>query len=502
MDEYDFVIVGGGTAGCVLAARLSEIDQARVLLLEAGAAGGPCMMSDPQAWPHLWGTEVDWGYATIPQGGTGGGVHPWPRGKVLGGSSSINATMHIRGHRSSYDRWDNAGATRWNYDALLPFLKRSETAAGRDSRYRGMTGPMRVAHAATSSALWEAVFDAARQAGHAEVADLNASDDDGVTWNEVNVVDGVRQSAADAYLRPVLDRPNLTVVTQAHACRLLLEAGRCNGVEYVKDGRVQIVRARREVALAAGTVGSPQLLMLSGVGPAAHLRGVGVRVVIDLPGVGANLHDHPLSVVAYAAAQPVPRMYTRKPHIRLRSPGATEPDLQMFFVDAPLYPRWIAAPEHGYSIAFSAMTPRSRGSVRLAGVDPTLAPLIDPNYLDDEYDIDRMMDGLQKAREVGEMSALSAWRAGEILPGPESGDEALRTYLRASVASYFHPVGTCRIGTDEDSVVDPRLRVHGVEGLRVVDASVMPSIVSGNTNASVLAIAERAAAWMKDESAA
>jgi choline dehydrogenase len=490
---HDYIIVGGGTAGCVLAARLSQDPGVRVLLLEAGPATGPAAVSDPSKWATLWGTQVDWASKTVPQAGAGGRISAWPRGKILGGSSAINGTIHSRGHRDSYDAWAAADATGWDYASMLPFLKRIENAADRrDPRYRGTDGPMIVSPAAATHALWDAVLEAAVEAGHPAADDLNDGMSEGVGWYEHNVVGGVRQTAADAYLTPALHRSNLDVLTGAQARRLVVEGGRCRGVEYAVDGELRSATAEREVVLAAGAVGSPHLLLLSGIGPAGQLREAGIDVVADRPGVGENLHDHLLCSMAYGLTSvDGADAFSRRPHVRLRSDPAGHVDLHMIFM---VPPRGVT--DDRVTLTIGLMEPFSRGSVRLNSADPEAAPLINPNYLTDERDVERMVVGLRRAREVGEAQALSPWRDRELLPGPEVRDDAAYAeFIRQNVTSFYHPVGTCRIGTDagEGAVVDPDLRVHGVEGLRVADASVMPSIVSANTNATTLAIAERAA---------
>ncbi|HET6988619.1 MAG TPA: GMC family oxidoreductase N-terminal domain-containing protein, partial [Kribbella sp.] len=430
---------------------------------------------------------------TVPQRGLDGAVLPWIRGKVLGGSSGINGMMFIRGDRTAYDAWAAAGAAGWDYEGLLSYLKRSETAAG-DPAYRGKQGPMHVGPAPTTDPLWEAAFAAAAEVGHEPNQDANGATAVGVAWNDMTVVDGNRQSVADAYLVPVLDRPNLTVVADARAHRLVLDGDVCRGVEYVVDGRPTVATADREVVLSAGAIGSPQLLLLSGIGPADQLRELGIEVVADLPGVGANFQDHPKSQVAYTTTTAVASgMYARKPHVLLRSTPSAAPDLQIIFLEAPVHPRWVPGREDGYSVIFSLMAPASRGSVRLASADPEAAPLIDPGFLTERSDVDRMITGLNAAREIGSANAFAGVRDKELFPGGADGDS--HAYLRSTVTSYFHPAGTCAIG----AVVDADLRVHGVERLRVVDASIMPSLVSGNTNAAVLGIAERAAALIIGE---
>ena len=497
MNRFDYAVVGAGSAGCVIAARLSEDPQTRVLLLEAGPAEGPESMAIPSAWPSLMGSEVDWGYATVPQLAADGRARQYTQGRVLGGSSSINGMTFLRGHRSGYDEWAASGAVGWAYQDLLPFFKHSETAAGSDRAYRGGQGPMRVAPARPANPLSYAFLDAAVGAGYERSDDLNGRNQEGVCWTDLNIVGGSRQSAADAYLRPVLERANLAVVTNALVHRLLVADGRCAGVEYSAGGEVRQVRPDGETILTAGSIGSARLLMLSGIGPAEHLRAVGIDAVADLPGVGANLQDHPLAGVVYAAAQPVPPARNNHGEVCAAIRTAHDlaaPDIQEFLIDVPFHPPWMPGPADGYTIAFTTLHPHSRGSVCLADADPASAPLIDPNFFGDDRDMSGMLNALRVAREIGMSPEFDNWRAEEALPGPDVQEAAeLRDYLRRDVETYHHPVGTCRIGSDPAAVVDPQLRVRGVEGLRVADASVMPALPGANTQAAVLSIAERAA---------
>jgi choline dehydrogenase len=411
---------------------------------------------------------------------------------------------HIRGHRANYDGWAALGASGWGYEDLLPYFKRSESAPGRDPAFRGTQGPLHVAPIHSESAGAEAFRDAVIEVGYPATEDINGGQQVGAFRFDMNIVDGRRQSAADAYLRPVLGRANLQVIGGATVHRLRVERGRCVGVEFAADGALHFVRAQHEVILSAGAIGSPQLLLLSGIGPADHLLKLDIEVNIDLPGVGQNLQDHIQSRVVYAAREPIHTSSNGfcPESAMLRSdllPDAA-PNMSLLLIDFPAGPvvaddRFASLlPEAGYTITFAHQgPPASRGSIRLADSDPELAPIIDPRYYAEESDLSAMADYLRIARSVGEAHAMSRWCEREISPGPDVNDVSdLRTYLRRSSGTSFHPVGTCRIGADPLGVVDTDLRVHGVQGLRVADASVMPDIVSANPNATVVAIAERA----------
>ncbi|WP_051341881.1 GMC family oxidoreductase [Pseudonocardia spinosispora] len=518
-ERYDYVVVGAGTAGCVLAARLSEAPDVRVLLVEAGGREPLPESKVPSAWPQLQGSSMDWADQALPFAGTGSTM-TWPGGRGLGGSSMINATSFLRGHRSSYDAWAAGGAEGWGFDDLLPFFRRSEAFVGRDPRLRGTEGPLTPAPVATPHPLSRAALAAAEELGYPVVSDPNNGVEEGFGYCDLNIVGQQRQSAVHAYLGPALTRPNLTVITDSVVEHLLLEDDRCTGVRYrpseahvateppgrsESDG-TRRVYAEREVVLAAGALGSPALLLSSGIGPAKQLQVAGVPTLHDRPGVGANLHDHPMSGVVYRSARPVPPAAPDSNgggEIKglLRAlPDSTMPDLQMFTAITPMVSRTLPGPDRGagYNIMIALMLPRSRGSVRLApahtGSSGRRSLLIEAGYYQERRDLDVMAAGLDTAREFGASPAFDEWRREQVQPRPGTLDRReIHDYLRRSLATYFHYAGTCRMGTDAMAVVDLALRVRGVSGLRVVDASVMPAPVSANTNATVYAIAERAA---------
>jgi choline dehydrogenase len=514
---HDFVIVGGGTAGCVLASRLTEDGRTTVLLLEAGAARSPKEIGIPAAWPKFLRGAQDWGYRSEVQPHLGGRRLLVPRGKTLGGCSATNVQMYLRGHRADYDAWARLGNAGWGYDDVLPYFRRSEHNSRGSSPHHGVGGPLAVSDFRDPNPLTAAFVRACTETAIPENPDLNGAELDGTAQVQVTQRAGRRCSAADAFLGPARRRSNLEVVTAAHATRILFDGRRATGVEYLRGGRRAAAGATREVLVAAGTIASPQLLMVSGVGPAAELRHHGIAVVHDAPGVGRDLVDHPLVCMHTRCTRPVTLasaerlgnvlryfLLHRGPltsngaeaaaFVRTRS-DLPAPDLELPFAAVLYEHEWETPPtEHGFTIGAVALQPRSRGTVTLASSDPSAPPLIDPRLVSDPADLEVLVHGVRLARRIAAAPALREWNGGELTPETAAtSHDDLRDFVRAHVHTIYHPVGTCRMGTDTEAVVDPALRVRGVDGLRVVDASIMPTIPRGHTMAATVMIAEKAA---------
>ncbi|MCF8531428.1 MAG: choline dehydrogenase [Reyranella sp.] len=524
--SYDFIVTGAGSAGCAVAGRLSEDGRFSVLLLEAGPSDSYPWIHVPLGYHKTFNNpKVNWMFDSEPEPELNNRVMYQPRGKVMGGTSSINGMVYMRGNAADYDEWRQRGCEGWDYDSVLPYFKRAEDNARGGDDFHGTGGPLKVQDHAWKPTLAKAMHDAAVEAGIPDNPDFNGATQEGVGYYQTTINNSRRWSSARAYLKDAKQRKNLTIATSAHATRVLIENGRAVGVEYRTPAGLQVAKAGREVIVSGGVYGSPQLLMLSGLGPAAHLQQHGITVVKDMPGVGSHLHDHFNTYIAYKCSQPVtmndlanslPRrilagmMYAFGRTGPLASMGLfvgamvrsdkrlERPDLQINMFAWAIKERnrhgVVAQPFSAFGLSPVHLRPDGRGTVRLKSADPLAAPEIRFNFLKTASDWDAMLKGMAICREIGKQAALKPFVVEEIMPGASVTEEvALRDYLRETGVSNLHPVGTCRMGHEPDAVVDPQLRVHGIASLRVADASIMPSIVAGNTNAPSIMIGEKCA---------
>jgi len=525
MTSWDYVIVGAGSAGCVLAARLTEDPAVTVLLLEAGDRDTAKEVSVPAAFSKLFLGPHDWAYRTEPEPGCDGRQMYWPRGKMLGGCSSLNAMLYIRGSRHDFDGWRDAGCTGWGYDDVLPYFQRSEDNSRGADAWHGTGGPLRVSDQRSPSDLSHDYLAAAERAGFTGNPDFNAAEQDGVGIYQVTQRGGRRESTATAFLRPALQRPNLTVRTLAQATRVLVEGGRAIGVEAQLSAGREVFHANREVLLAGGAVNTPQLLLLSGIGPAPELRAHGIEVLVDSPKVGSNLQDHLSVGCSFLTTGPVSYFGADKRVgpvaswlLRRRGPFSSPvaeaggflrtdralpaPDLQLLFAPALFVEHGQGeAPGHGFSLGAYLLRPQSRGRVRLRSADPLAPAVIEAGYLTEDADLEVLVAGLRRILEIAAQQPLARHASARHLPEPGvdvADDTAARAYIRAHAETIYHPTSTAAMGPAEDDVCDPQLRVRGVSGLRVVDASVLPDVPRGNTNAPVIMLAEKAADLLRE----
>ena len=526
VSEFDYVVIGAGAAGCVVTSRLSEDPSVSVCLLEAGGPDSSAFIHAPLGFAATAPLGIhNWNYNTVPQAGLNGRCGYAPRGKVMGGSSSVNAMAYTRGNRLDYDRWAALGNPGWSYDEVLPLFKRSENSECFGANdYHGSGGPLNVAYLRQPSPLNNAFLEACAEQGVPRIEDYNGASQFGCSPSQVTQKNGERCSAAKAYITPHVARPNLSVITQAHTQRIVLQDKRAVGAEFIKAGQTQQVRARREVILSGGAYGSPQLLMLSGIGPAAHLQHHGIHVVHDLPGVGQNLHDHITAVLIYrtqrkdatfglslsgltAITKGIFEWRSKRTGVLTSNvdeaqaflfadPAEPSPDIQLALctgiVDDHTRKNHLG---HGYTLHVTLLRPRSRGSVTLQSANANDAPLIDPQFLSDRRDVASLLAGTRIGFDIMQSAALTPYRGEMLYPLERSDPVQIEQFLRDHADTEYHPCGTCRMGPADDSmaVVDSALRVCGIENLRVVDASIMPQLVSGNTNAPTIMIAEKAA---------